>query len=85
MGFGSTVGLWLKSVNQLTRGISIMCGVVGIFGRGNVNQALFDALNVLQHRGQDAAGMLPQPMVNFISEKIMVWYVMSLECVTCNI
>ena len=35
-----------------------MCGVVGIFGRGNVNQALFDALNVLQHRGQDAAGMV---------------------------
>lgn len=25
-----------------------MCGVVGIFGRGNVNQALFDALTVLQ-------------------------------------
>ena len=35
-----------------------MCGVVGIFGRGNVNQALFDALTVLQHRGQDAAGMV---------------------------
>ena len=35
-----------------------MCGVVGIFGRGNVNQALFDALTVLQHRGQDAAGIV---------------------------
>ena len=29
-----------------------MCGVVGIFGRGNVNQALFDALTVLQHRAK---------------------------------
>ena len=37
-----------------TRG-TLVIGVVGIFGRGNVNQALFDALNVLQHRGQDAA------------------------------
>jgi len=35
-----------------------MCGIVGIVGRSNVNQALYDALTVLQHRGQDAAGMV---------------------------
>ena len=36
-----------------------MCGIVGIVDRGQqVNQALFDALTVLQHRGQDAAGMV---------------------------
>ncbi|AKX45929.1 amidophosphoribosyltransferase [Thiopseudomonas alkaliphila] len=35
-----------------------MCGIVGIVGKSNVNQALFDALTVLQHRGQDAAGMV---------------------------
>jgi len=35
-----------------------MCGIVGIVGKTNVNQALYDALTVLQHRGQDAAGIV---------------------------
>lgn len=35
-----------------------MCGVVGIVGRSGVNQQLYDALLVLQHRGQDAAGIV---------------------------
>jgi amidophosphoribosyltransferase len=35
-----------------------MCGVVGIVGTGPVNQSLYDALQVLQHRGQDAAGIM---------------------------
>ena len=35
-----------------------MCGIVGIVGKSTVNQALYDALIVLQHRGQDAAGMV---------------------------
>lgn len=34
-----------------------MCGIVGIVGKGLVNQAIYDALTVLQHRGQDAAGI----------------------------
>lgn len=34
-----------------------MCGVVGIVANQSVNQEIFDALTVLQHRGQDAAGM----------------------------
>ena len=34
-----------------------MCGIVAIVAREPVNQALFDALTVLQHRGQDAAGI----------------------------
>lgn len=34
-----------------------MCAVVGLVGFELVNQAIFDALTVLQHRGQDAAGM----------------------------
>ncbi len=35
-----------------------MCGIVGIVGRSAVNQTIYDALTVLQHRGQDAAGIV---------------------------
>ncbi len=34
-----------------------MCGIVGIVSHSPVNQAIYDALTVLQHRGQDAAGI----------------------------
>lgn len=35
-----------------------MCGIVGIVGETPVNQSIYDALTVLQHRGQDAAGIV---------------------------
>jgi amidophosphoribosyltransferase len=35
-----------------------MCGIVGIMGHTQVNQVLYDALQLLQHRGQDAAGIV---------------------------
>mgnify|MGYP003384356347 CR=1 FL=1 len=35
-----------------------MCGVVGIFGKRDVKLKLYDALTMLQHRGQDAAGIM---------------------------
>ena len=35
-----------------------MCGIVGIVGTSAVNQRIYDALTVLQHRGQDAAGIM---------------------------
>ncbi|MFN0186121.1 MAG: amidophosphoribosyltransferase [Aquabacterium sp.] len=35
-----------------------MCGIVGAIARGPVNQLIYDALLLLQHRGQDAAGIV---------------------------
>ena len=35
-----------------------MCGIIGIVSQGAVNQSLYDGLLLLQHRGQDAAGMV---------------------------
>ncbi|WP_062270069.1 amidophosphoribosyltransferase [Endozoicomonas arenosclerae] len=46
-----------------------MCGIVGISATVNVNQLLFDALTVLQHRGQDAAGMVTLGGDNFYLRK----------------
>ena len=34
-----------------------MCGIVGLVSNSPVNQRLYDALLLLQHRGQDAAGI----------------------------
>lgn len=34
-----------------------MCGIVGVFGHQPVGQVIYDSLSMLQHRGQDAAGI----------------------------
>ena len=46
-----------------------MCGVVGIFAYSPVNLTLYDALTVLQHRGQDAAGIVTLDEGNFRQRK----------------
>ncbi|MDQ1237619.1 MAG: amidophosphoribosyltransferase [Wigglesworthia glossinidia] len=42
-----------------------MCGVVGIVGSHSIAQSIYDALTVLQHRGQDAAGITTMDQYNF--------------------
>jgi amidophosphoribosyltransferase len=46
-----------------------MCGVLGIVGRHGVNQALYDGLLLLQHRGQDAAGIATEYQGTFSLQK----------------
>ncbi|ABM03733.1 amidophosphoribosyltransferase [Psychromonas ingrahamii 37] len=46
-----------------------MCGIVGIVGATPVNQSIYDALTVLQHRGQDAAGIVTISNDNYKQRK----------------
>ena len=46
-----------------------MCGVVGMVSRSAVNQQIYDALTVLQHRGQDAAGIVTCDGVTLFQRK----------------
>jgi amidophosphoribosyltransferase len=46
-----------------------MCGIAGVVSFTNVNQTLYDALTVLQHRGQDAAGIVTSHNGRFFLRK----------------
>ncbi|MBS0405838.1 MAG: amidophosphoribosyltransferase [Proteobacteria bacterium] len=46
-----------------------MCGIVGVVSTAPVNQTLYDALLLLQHRGQDAAGIVTQQSGKFFMHK----------------
>ena len=46
-----------------------MCGIVGIYNHSSVNQDIYDALTVLQHRGQDAAGIATEEEGKFFVRK----------------
>ena len=46
-----------------------MCGIVGVVSDAPVNQLIYDALLLLQHRGQDAAGIVTQLGRKFFMHK----------------
>ncbi len=46
-----------------------MCGIVGVVSNAPVNQLIYDSLLLLQHRGQDAAGIVTQLDRKFFMHK----------------
>ncbi|MBI1906627.1 MAG: amidophosphoribosyltransferase [Rhodocyclales bacterium] len=46
-----------------------MCGIIGVVAHSPVNQLLYDGLQVLQHRGQDAAGIATSENGRFFMHK----------------
>src|SRR3954469_7124203 len=46
-----------------------MCGVIGMVAKTPVNQSLYDGLLLLQHRGQDAAGIVTSEHKTFHMHK----------------
>jgi amidophosphoribosyltransferase len=46
-----------------------MCGIVGVVSNAPVNQLIYDSLLLLQHRGQDAAGIVTQQDQKFFMHK----------------
>jgi amidophosphoribosyltransferase len=46
-----------------------MCGILGVVATTSVNQLLYDGLQVLQHRGQDAAGIATEDSGRFHMHK----------------
>lgn len=46
-----------------------MCGILGVISNKHVNQEIYDGLQVLQHRGQDAAGILTTEGSKFHAHK----------------
>ncbi len=46
-----------------------MCGILGVVARSPVNQLLYDGLLLLQHRGQDAAGIATEQGKSFQMQK----------------
>jgi amidophosphoribosyltransferase len=46
-----------------------MCGIVGVFGQHPVSSAIYESLSMLQHRGQDAAGIATCYQDRFYLEK----------------
>ena len=50
-----------------------MCGVVGISSNESVAADIYDALTMLQHRGQNAAGIMTCHRGQFLQRKVRDW------------
>jgi amidophosphoribosyltransferase len=55
-----------------------MCGIVGVVSNAPVNQLIYDALLLLQHRGQDAAGIVTSRSASSSCTRPRAW------CATCS-
>ena len=54
----------------IRRSVIRMCGIIGVFRReGNVAAELYEGLLMLQHRGQDSAGMVTTDWFKFREHK----------------
>ena len=63
-------GVWMASGAVPANGWkTYMCGIVGVISASPVNQLIYDALLLLQHRGQDAAGIVTQQGRKFFMHK----------------
>ena len=60
-----------------------MCGIVGVVSNAPVNQLIYDALLLLQHRGQDAAGIVTQLGRKFFMHKAKGMSATSFARATC--
>ncbi len=56
-GRGRRRGAPGRNLQQRRSELDPMCGIVGMVGQGSVNQEIYDALLLLQHRGQDSTGI----------------------------
>ena len=52
-----------------------MCGIVGIYSENHVASSIYDSLLMLQHRGQDAAGMSVCELTGKINTRKSMGYV----------
>ena len=66
----------------------LMCGIIGIVDDSFVNQSLFDGLTVLQHRGQDSAGIATCHSNNLYQKKLkgsLMIFLMSMICLISKV